>query len=1151
MCRGHTGAIVQLDFSEDSRYLQSNCLANEELLYWGNRGNVVKASSLDDVAWQSWSCTYGLQTKGVHGHNGATVATASSRGSFQRPRPGWVDFSPVARSPLAMDEAACLVGGKFDGRLCLYRYPCTEVEVAMEKQYPAHGGPIAFLSFTRVEEAGAREGLDDDGVESKRKEAARGESLRASAVLYTGGVRDRCLFKWTLEDGARYKEADLLTEDSFMQYSRLKMRSRHAGGEPLQNKLSVLGAESSKLLMSTELELEWVHGYSGHSGSNNLHFTSVGGFVYPAAQIGIVQQKGSQSFFTKHDGDISCCCMHPSKKIVATGEIAKNRPCIFVWSTTDFHSVMLVGAHTVGISLLAFSKEGSLLASCGLDKDNTIAVHDWERNVLIAKTSNQFQSLGCAFSASGAIVTCGVSFVTLWELEGGNLVWQPGEYEVLSTARTFLCVAAPHFVADDASAAGAARVGDDKTTSQILDLVVTGDALGDVMVWRGRKCIAQEKAHASAIQVIATFAEGFATGDMSGTISVWSNTYPLKKRMTFASGCDIRGISVSSQEKKILVGTRDRSIFEIDMMAQKYEKVAVVSGHSDEIWGLAPHPTRNEYFTSSDDKTLRHWDAVEMEEIRRANLSAGARAVAVHPSGGFVAVGLITGDLVFLDKDLKEIKGLSDETGKDKAAAAKKCVTRLKYSDSGKALVAISVDFGVRIFKVEVESAGHTFVGATNIGSDRGEDGRDTSAIHLDGTLSCVDFDSTETMIRLVDSLGRSCFVDVSSGTILPQKEVATRKPLWGSRRADLPPVCKAIFDVGGGGGGGGGGGRSGGAGAGVATVAAITTAQGETKGENDADDQGGAVGSLAPASLALLVARTDETGHIGISMHHSAGGPVSRLSHIKFYPGHTEDGVSDLRFLSSGKHLISAGSMDSCVMQWRVLHRPESVGGVGDGSGRGGANAVGSKPRRGAVAGGSSGWKEPSHQRFAQQDLMRLHQRLRYGLSSPEPTSKLHKNRKMWKRLDLEWSFGLSCSSSSTPVRYVNDGTDLTWSTSGVGVVYRYVLSLLCFLSRGSLFSNISPYPPPPPPQPNPSRYALLVAPRKHRHVQRGAPQPFYCCNGKLRTEPKACGLGRRNVFGDRDHGGILRRRHCLRRVFKHWEIPRCRRCAEQRSGL
>ena len=55
-----------------------------------------------------------------------------------------------------------------------------------------------------------------------------------------------------------------------------------------------------------------------------------------------------------------------SKKIVATGEIAKTRPCIFVWNTADFHSVMLVGAHTVGISLLAFSKEGSLLASCGI-----------------------------------------------------------------------------------------------------------------------------------------------------------------------------------------------------------------------------------------------------------------------------------------------------------------------------------------------------------------------------------------------------------------------------------------------------------------------------------------------------------------------------------------------------------------------------------------------------------------------------------------------------------------------------------------------------------------------------------------------------------------------------------------------------------------
>ena len=106
---------------------------------------------------------------------------------MQRQFPGWVDFSPVARSPPAEGGDASLVGGKFDGCLSLYRFPCTEVEVAMVKQYPAHGGPVAFLCFICGEEWDEKRwGSDEVGENSHKK-----EGLRDTAILYSGGMRDR------------------------------------------------------------------------------------------------------------------------------------------------------------------------------------------------------------------------------------------------------------------------------------------------------------------------------------------------------------------------------------------------------------------------------------------------------------------------------------------------------------------------------------------------------------------------------------------------------------------------------------------------------------------------------------------------------------------------------------------------------------------------------------------------------------------------------------------------------------------------------------------------------------------------------------------------------------------------------------------------
>jgi WD40 repeat protein len=60
VCRGHTSYITHLDFSHDSKVLQSNCGAYE-LLFWNvETGQQIKsATSVRDVSWATWSCVLG------------------------------------------------------------------------------------------------------------------------------------------------------------------------------------------------------------------------------------------------------------------------------------------------------------------------------------------------------------------------------------------------------------------------------------------------------------------------------------------------------------------------------------------------------------------------------------------------------------------------------------------------------------------------------------------------------------------------------------------------------------------------------------------------------------------------------------------------------------------------------------------------------------------------------------------------------------------------------------------------------------------------------------------------------------------------------------------------------------------------------------
>lgn len=79
--------------------------------------------------------------------------------------------------------------------------------------------------------------------------------------------------------------------------------------------------------------------------------------------------------------------LHPDKLQVATGQVGK-APQIIVWDTKTLKTTsILKGGHTEGVGILCFDSKGERLASCGIDQDSTIAIWDWKKGKLLAKST--------------------------------------------------------------------------------------------------------------------------------------------------------------------------------------------------------------------------------------------------------------------------------------------------------------------------------------------------------------------------------------------------------------------------------------------------------------------------------------------------------------------------------------------------------------------------------------------------------------------------------------------------------------------------------------------------------------------------------------------------------------------------------------------
>jgi microtubule-associated protein-like 6 len=443
------------------------------------------------------------------------------------------------------------------------------------------------------------------------------------------------------------------------------------------------------------LELSFVYGYRGWDTRNNINFAgSVASIVYHVAGVGIVlnSETHSQILNTEHDDDIISLCVHPQGHTIATGEVGK-QPKIVIWDANTGVTLRVIKFHTKGVSHLAFSSNGKLIVSVGLDVDRTIAVHNIETGAIVGsgKVGKGIEIYSISVSGTGgSFIVAGKSIVKFWDMpdpEGGRVELSCKGGIFSKPCRTVV---------------SSAYLGADP---------VTGMSDGSIYLWKGRAIFKTQQAHGEKSPVtammslpaansgISTGSSGdhgprILTGGKDGSVHIWNSqlvklwSFNLTTHLNTTLNNQIQAVSL--KESKLVLGTIRGEIYEINVLTN--EVIKLVDGHFEgELWGLASHPSKSRFVTCGDDKSVRIWDAKLRAPKAVVSVGEKARAVAFSPDGFQIAVGLFDGKVKILSEELNsEFKTVK---------VAPEWIQCIKYSPNGASLAVGSHDTKIYILE--------------------------------------------------------------------------------------------------------------------------------------------------------------------------------------------------------------------------------------------------------------------------------------------------------------------------------------------------------------------------------------------------------------------------------------------------------------------
>jgi microtubule-associated protein-like 6 len=877
----HSSFVTNIDFTTDSQWLQSTSGAHDLMFCDANTGaHLPSASRIKDLEWDSWTLPLGWPVQGVwkpYEQGVEIITTDRSKG----------------RSLLAVGDGY--------GRLRVYRYPCLK-ESATPLEYMAHSPQIRKVRWT----------------------------LQDKYLLSLGGV-DRSVMQWrhivdkVIDDADRAEDSG---NDSDLPHES-EPNLPPEGAEAFMSHRPWAGAiapptrppRSDPRRPLETIDLEWVYGYRSTDCRNNVRYSSTGKVIFHAGAVGILYNKDthSQQFHNGyHEGDIMCLSTDPTRRYVATGEEG-DRPGINLWEANSARFLCrMTGAHFGGgIAALAFSQDGSWLASIGTDPNHLLCVWrsptgSWTDGQLVSSHPtgrNKMLFVHWTGKPEYALITGGLDGeeVRFWSMKPGTMgLWPvPAIFGRKGKIQPLLCAATVGVRMGEAVAAPKARTGggttskpsSTKTSTQLLEdeeeqdetvkltiaerlfgkgkgLLVTGTVTGHLYVWEGRNMVRPVKAHDRSVTAIHAAHGGWSegavvTGSKDGTVKLWNADIRLVKVFDMGMATPaprklpVRSVCYDPQRERIVVGMLGSQIYELTR--ETGASKLLQEGHCEgELWGCAPHPTDAHIVaTSGDDETVRVWDIQNHVVLRESDLGGVARAIQWSPDASMVAIGIGRGekkskggvaDGVMLVLHAETLDVLHE------ARDTMEWITDIKFSADGNKCVVAAMDGGVyvydvaRQFELIIRCAPH------------------------ESYITHIDFSDDGTRIQANTGSQELLFYDAGTGDVIGSPSTVKNVD-W------ITWTCTLGWPV-----------------------------QGIWPDASATDAATPLVNSTHRANNETLLAASDEYGGVRVYRY-----PVldSKADYIDLR-GHTLH-VTKVAFNKSDSHLMTCGGSDRALMQWKM----------------------------------------------------------------------------------------------------------------------------------------------------------------------------------------------------------------------------------------
>lgn len=451
-------------------------------------------------------------------------------------------------------------------------------------------------------------------------------------------------------------------------------------------------------LPSEKLQLEWVYGCRGRDSRCTLRMLQSGEVIYFTACVIVIcdVNRGTQRHFLRHTDCVRCLAVHPDGVRVASGQTAgvekDGKPIVFIWDSSTLQILHQIGLGFFerGVGCLAFSIQDSGSYLCVVDdcNEHVLSVWDTAKGNKIAETKCTNEPVLCvAFNPvdSNYIVTVGKSHVHFWTWSGTSLTKKQGIFGKYKKPRYVQCLLFD-------------RTGD----------VLTGDSEGQILTWgrsaadtrtlgKGAKdtyqILRHTRAHDGSVSSLTALRGGsvLSSGGKDKRLVLWTDTLTQFKECEISEQFGTVRSIAEGTNGELLVGTTKNALLKGSL---EHGFSPVIQGHTDELWGLATHPTHNIFMTCGHDKQLCIWNGSSHTLSWSCILEDPGLCADFHPNGREACVGLSTGKWLVVDMHSHSILSVHSDGNEQ--------LSVVRYSPDGSYLAIGSHDNVIYIY-----STGH------------------------------------------------------------------------------------------------------------------------------------------------------------------------------------------------------------------------------------------------------------------------------------------------------------------------------------------------------------------------------------------------------------------------------------------------------------